>query len=251
MLEEVLLKWRIANSCNLILIGAGCDDDLLIRISDQLLCNNNYHKILFLIIFFVFTWTIMIDPSTSIATTFVIQIIHFALCHTHSGKQSHSNLSNIFCLKKIEFAEEEVILCLKKVEVSEGECGISMHHARLRSQYVTALTASWLTAAASLISLLAVLIMLLLEASAQTRPGPPRLTPAGYPWLWSTATPWAQWAAWTASWLTGQVDNFVQQYVQDITWWAVNLKQKWLELIWSFSFGHCLLPHPLLAATPP
>ena len=27
---------------------------------------------------------------------------------------SHSNLSNIFCLKKIEFAEEEVILCLKK-----------------------------------------------------------------------------------------------------------------------------------------
>ena len=29
---------------------------------------------------------------------------------------SHSNLSNLLCLKKIEFAEEEVILCLKKVK---------------------------------------------------------------------------------------------------------------------------------------
>ena len=29
---------------------------------------------------------------------------------------SHSNLSNLFYLKKIEFAEEEVILCLKKVK---------------------------------------------------------------------------------------------------------------------------------------
>ena len=31
---------------------------------------------------------------------------------------SHSSLSNIFCLKKIEFAEEEFILCLKKMSSS-------------------------------------------------------------------------------------------------------------------------------------